>query len=118
MTYRKLEIPDELLKEMTLVDSFYPTDEGNPLGLTCYSQEVNGAFYLRIFHLLYDEADADYHIVDELPTIKFKTEEELINFSNYLPQMNGIEMMLFMHNAKILHNDPMSLGKDEDITFN
>lgn len=69
MTYRKLETPNEALETMTLLDSYYQTDECNPLGITCYSQKVNGDFYLRIFHLMFDEADSDYHIVDELPSL-------------------------------------------------
>lgn len=104
MNNHKYTIPEELLNMMTLVDSYFPTDIGNPLGIKCYSQELDGDFYLRIFHLLYDETDQNYNIVGELPSIKFKTEPELIQFSNNLPHMNGIEMMLFLYQSNFFHN--------------
>ena len=97
MNNHKLKLPEELLNTMTLVDSFYPIDIGNPLSIRCYSQELDGEFYLRIFQLEYDETDQDYNIVGELPAIKFKTESELTQFSNNLPHMNGIEMLLFLY---------------------
>src|SRR5699024_3413888 len=46
MNNHKLKLTEELLNTMTLVDSYYPIDIGNRLGIRCYSQELDREFNL------------------------------------------------------------------------
>lgn len=89
--------PSEMLEEMQVEETIFPTGTTNEFGVTTLSHQVGSKHVLRLYQLLFHSEKDVYVIVQELASFKFETRIELDEFSKDLPHLNGLAMLILLN---------------------
>lgn len=106
--HKKVLYPDHLLDDMQIEETIFPgtTDQ---VGVATLSHRIDANHILRIYQLSLNSSKEGYEIVQELAAFTFTNRNELNNFLENLPYLNGLEMLILLNplNKNNLQNDIM-----------
>ncbi len=93
---KKVLYPNQLLEEMQIEGTIFPKSKSN-MGVATLSHEVNSKHILRIYHLLLNDGEDNYEVIQELAAFTFEDRDELLYFLDDLPDLNGLEMLMLLN---------------------
>lgn len=92
----KVIYPNELLAEMNVEGTIFP-ESSSPIGVANLSHQEGSSHVLRIYQLLFNNDQNAYEFVQELTAFTFNSRQELIDFLESLPHLNGLEMLMLLN---------------------
>lgn len=93
---RKVMFPNELINDMEFEGTIFPEDSSK-IGVANLSHRDGSTHVLRVYQLLYNEDAEAYEPIQELAAFKFNERNELTDFLNHLPYLNGLEMLILLN---------------------
>ena len=91
-----INIPDEILQKMQFEGNIFSTAKTDVI-IAGFSEQNGGNHILRIYQLSYSHFTDTFDFVQELEAFSFRSHEELVDFFDKLPQLNGIEMLMLLN---------------------
>lgn len=93
---KKVLFPDELIEDKVIETTIFPVNS-KTVGIAVLSHKEGPAHILRIYQLLYNKESESYEPIQELAAFTFKRRDELTDFLDDLPHLNGLEMLMLLN---------------------
>jgi len=89
-------MPYEILQKMKFEGNIISTAKTGVI-ISGFSEHNGKSHILRIYQLSYSHFTDTFDFVQELEAFSFRSHEELVDFFDKLPQLNGIEMLMLLN---------------------
>ena len=92
----KVNIPEEFENMTVMTTVFSPVVED--FGVLIMGENIEkqvGPPVIRVYYL--EKRNGTFECIEELESFAFESVDQAVQFSGFLPEMSGIEMLLMLH---------------------